>query len=229
MKEAVVLAGGLGTRLRSVVADVPKPMAPVAGKPFLEILLHALARKRVERVVLSIGHLGAQIRAHFGTAFSGLAIDYAVETEPLGTGGAARLALQCCEHDSVLLLNGDTYLDVEPDPIEAAWNRHHGPVLVGCAVPDAARYGRLRIEGGRLAGFLEKGASGPGVINAGCYLLRRNELDAFPAQQAFSLETDFLPQAVARGAFELVVSTGMFIDIGVPEDYARAQRMLADQ
>ncbi len=229
MKEAVVLAGGLGTRLRAVVADVPKPMAPVAGRPFLEILLHSLARKKVRRVVLSVGHLGAQIRAHFRASFAGMDIDYAVEERPLGTGGAARLALQRCGHDPVLLLNGDTYLDFDADAVDAAWERLRMPVLVGCAVPDAARYGRLRIEEGRLAGFMEKGAPGPGVINAGCYLLRRGELDAFEPQQAFSLETAYLPQAVARGAFALVVTAGAFIDIGVPEDYARAQLMLADR
>lgn len=229
MKEAIVLAGGLGTRLRTVVASVPKPMAPVAGRPFLEILLHSLARKRVERVVLSVGHLGAQIRAHFGTGFAGMALDYAVEEQPLGTGGAARLALQRCGQDPVLLLNGDTYLDFDAVAVAAAWELQRQPVLVGCAVADAARYGRLRVENGRLTGFIEKSAPGPGVINAGCYLLRRTELDAFAPHSAFSLETAYLPQAVARGAFALVVTSGAFIDIGVPDDYARAQLMLADR
>lgn len=225
--EAIVLAGGLGTRLRAVVADVPKPMAPVAGKPFLDILLRMLARKGVRRVVLSVGHLGECISDHFGTAFAGMAIDYAIERRPLGTGGAARLALQRCADDRVLLLNGDTYLEFDADLVDAAWDARRLPVLVGCAVPDAARYGRLRIEDGRLTGFLEKGAAGPGVINGGCYLLPRTLLDGFAPGQAFSLETDFLAQAVQRGEFSVVVSGGAFIDIGVPDDYARAQHMLA--
>lgn len=226
-REAIVLAGGFGTRLRTVVADVPKPMAPVAGKPFLDILLRALARKGVARVVLSVGYLGACIRDHFGTAFAGMAIDYAVESRPLGTGGAARLALQRCSGDRVLLLNGDTYLDFDADQVEAVWSAQRMPVLVACAVPDAMRYGRLRIEHGRLTGFLERGAPGPGTINGGCYLLPRTLLDGFAPEQAFSLETGFLAPAVARGEFALVVSDGAFIDIGVPEDYLRAQHMLA--
>ena len=124
--EAVVLAGGLGTRLRQVVPDLPKPMAPVAGRPFLEILLGALAAKGIDRVVLSVGHRADAITGHFGHRWNGLEIDYAVEATPLGTGGAVRLALGHCRHDPVLVVNGDTFLDLEVDALMRRCLHHMG-------------------------------------------------------------------------------------------------------
>lgn len=226
--EAIVLAGGFGTRLRSVVPDLPKPMAPVAGRPFLEILLDRLAAGGVDRVVLALGYKADVIQAHFGTSYAGMALHYSLEEQPLGTGGAIRQALAACREDHALIFNGDTYLALEIDQVEACWQQRREPIVVARAVPDTARYGRVEDDGhGRFVRFAEKGAGGPGLINAGCYVFPRNLLDAFALGQAFSLETDFLVQAVSQQPFRLFVTQGHFIDIGVPDDYARAQSELA--
>jgi D-glycero-alpha-D-manno-heptose 1-phosphate guanylyltransferase len=225
--QAIVLAGGFGTRLRQVVSDVPKPMAPVAGRPFLEILLRSLADKGFERVILSVGFMAETISQYFGDQFKGMVLDYAVEDQPLGTGGGVRLAIAKVTSDHVFVFNGDTFLDLEVDHLEQEWLSNGRPMIVGRVVPDTARYGRLLAERRLATGFTEKGMSGPGLINAGCYVMRKGQLDSFSLGQAFSLETEFLIPAVARGEFDVFKTHGLFIDIGVPEDYARAQVELA--
>jgi D-glycero-alpha-D-manno-heptose 1-phosphate guanylyltransferase len=225
MPEAIVLAGGFGTRLRAVVADVPKPMAPVAGRPFLEFVLGGLARKGVRRVVLSVGHLADTIVAHFGSSFEGLALDYAVETTPLGTGGAVAAALQRCSSASVLVLNGDTWLDLELHALVDHARQQQAPVIVAREVDDVARYGSLQVEQGRVLRFAEKGRSGPGLINAGVYLLPRDVFGSTAPPPPFSIESDFLAGYVRSHRVEAFVTHGEFIDIGVPEDYHRAQGM----
>lgn len=222
-----MLAGGFGTRLSQVVTAVPKPMAPIRGRPFLEILLALLAAKKVQRVVLALGHMADAIRRHFGGAFAGLQIDYVIEEAPLGTGGAIRLAMTQCDQDHVFVFNGDTYLDLEIASVEQHWQRERAPIIVGREVPSTARYGRLTVERGRVTGFAEKGQPGPGVINAGCYVLNRGQLDAYSLNTPFSIEQDYLGKAVVRERFDLFMTRGQFIDIGVPEDLERAQRELA--
>ncbi len=226
--EAIVLAGGFGTRLRRVVADVPKPMAPIAGRPFLEILLGSLARKGFSRVILSLGLMAQKISVHFGTRFAGMDIAYVVEDTPLGTGGAIRLAFEACTQDHVFVFNGDTYLDLEAQSLERQWQAKRNPIVVGRQVPDTSRYGRLVVDGGCITSFAEKGTTGPGLINAGCYVLATDALAKFPLNQPFSIETDYLVPEVARATVEVFETVGVFIDIGIPEDYARAQTLLAD-
>jgi len=226
MPEGIVLAGGFGTRLRHAVPDLPKPMAPVNGRPFLEILLNNLARKGFGRVILSLGYMADKITVHFGTKFSGMELLYVVEEQPLGTGGAIRLAMSECRQDHFFVFNGDTFLDLEVDAVERQWKKARNPVIVGREVDDTTRYGSLLTEHGRVTGFSEKGISGPGLINAGCYVLKRGQLDRFRINTSFSLETDYLAKAVQDGPFDLFTTTGQFIDIGVPEDYARAQHEL---
>lgn len=225
--EAIVLAGGFGTRLRQVVPDLPKPMAPVAGRPFLEILLSDLARKGVRRVVLSLGFMAEKIQSHFGGHFAGMDIVHVVEAVPLGTGGGVRLAMEQCEEDHVFVFNGDTFLDLEVEAVEQHWRNHCNPIIVGREVPDTARYGRLLTEMTRVIGFTEKGVSGPGLINAGCYVFNKGQLDEFPLNMAFSLETGYLAGVVQNKLIDVFVTAGRFIDIGVPEDYVRAQIELA--
>ena len=224
--EAIVLAGGFGTRLRKVVPDLPKPMAPIGGRPFLEILLTSLANKGFNHVVLSVGYMATTIADHFGDGFAGLELVYVTEEEPLGTGGAVRAALDHCVSDHAFILNGDTFLDFEADRIEALWQSHRNPIIVGCQVHDTDRYGRLIIEQGRVVGFMEKGTSGPGVINAGCYVFGRHLLDQFSAGSVFSLEKDFLERSTKALELECFLTSGQFIDIGVPEDYELAQNIL---
>ncbi len=225
--EAIVLAGGFGTRLRQVVADVPKPMASIAGRPFLEILLGSLAKKGFSRSVLSLGFMAEKISAHFGHRFAGLDLAYVVEDTPLGTGGATRLAARACTQDHVFVFNGDTYLDLEVGLLERRWHAKRNSIVVGRQVPDTTRYGRLIVDGDRITSFAEKGIAGPGLINAGCYVLATDALARFPLNQPFSIETDYLVPEVARATVEVFVTEGMFIDIGIPEDYARAQTLLA--
>lgn len=225
--EAIVLAGGFGTRLRQVVADVPKPMAPIAGRPFLEILLGSLAQKGFSQVVLSLGFMAEKISGHFGPRFAGLDLAYVVEDTPLGTGGATRLAAAACIQDHVFVFNGDTYLDLEVELLERQWQAKRHPIVVGRQVPDTMRYGRLVVDGNRITSFAEKGITGPGLINAGCYVLATDALARFPLNHSFSIETDYLVPEVARATVEVFVTEGMFIDIGIPEDYARAQTLLA--
>lgn len=225
--EAIVLAGGFGTRLREVVVDVPKPMAPIAGRPFLEILLGSLARKGVSRVIVSLGFMAENISSHFGTRFQGLDLAYVVEDTPLGTGGATRLAIEACTQDHVFVFNGDTYLDLELEQLEQQWQTKQHPIVVSRQVPDTIRYGRLVVDGNRITSFAEKGIVGPGLINAGCYVLATDALAQFPLNQPFSIETDYLVPEVSSSDVEVFVTEGLFIDIGIPEDYARAQKLLA--
>jgi D-glycero-alpha-D-manno-heptose 1-phosphate guanylyltransferase len=227
MMEAIVLAGGFGTRLQQIVPDLPKSMAPVAGRPFLDILLTSLARKGFHRVVLSLGYMADKVVAYFGDHFAGMELVYEIEETPLGTGGAVRQALARCNADHVFVFNGDTYLDLEVADVEAHWQMHHAPIIVAREVTDTSRFGRLEVKNGRVMRFFEKGVSGPGLINAGCYVLPRQILVGFPLGQAFSLETNFFAVAVPRMPLDIFISHGKFIDIGVPEDYARAQSELS--
>jgi D-glycero-alpha-D-manno-heptose 1-phosphate guanylyltransferase len=225
--EAIVLAGGFGTRLRQVVPDLPKPMAPVAGRPFLEILLTSLAQKGFSRVIMSLGHMAVKVTSHFGDRYAGIEIVYEIEKAPLGTGGAIRAALAHCESDHVYVFNGDTYLDLEVDALERLWQSGHHPVIVVREVPDTARFGRVEMLDGRVIAFLEKGMGGSGLINAGCYVLPKEALDDIPLGQPFSIETGFFIESLQRIRFDGFITHGRFIDIGVPDDYALAQTELA--
>ncbi|MXS84782.1 dehydrogenase [Nitrosomonas sp. HPC101] len=225
--EGIILAGGLGTRLRTIVADVPKPMAPIAGRPFLEILLNVLARKGFKRIILSVGFMAEKVSSYFGSLHAGMDLIYVIEDQPLGTGGGVRLSLEQAISDHVFVFNGDTFLDLEIDRVEQQWQARQRPIIVGRAVSDTSRYGRLLASDGVVQGFAGKDIAGPGLINAGCYVLKRQQLDGFPADQPFSLESDFLTPTVAREEFDIFVTAGKFIDIGVPEDFLRAQTELA--
>jgi len=227
--EAIVLAGGFGTRLRSVVPDLPKPMASVAGRPFLEILLGNLARMGFRRAVLALGYKSEAIISHFGDGFRGLQVSYFVETSPLGTGGAAASAIGGCGGDHVFIINGDTFVDFDAAAVESMWQRRRNPIVVACDVSDSSRYGRLLTDSGRIVGFSEKGETGPGLINAGVYVIDSPSLEARRGHGAFSLERDLLEPMVSSREVDVFVSGGVFIDIGVPDDYHRAQSLLADR
>jgi D-glycero-alpha-D-manno-heptose 1-phosphate guanylyltransferase len=224
VEEAVVLAGGLGTRLRPVVQDTPKPLAPIAGRPFLAYLLKKLRRAGLRRVVLATGHGSAQIETAFDREYEGLAIAYSCESVPLGTGGALWRALARCQGSRVFVLNGDTYFDVD---LAAMTKAPACDVLVAVRpVVERAPYGSVRVEGRRIAGFEEKGRIGPGLVNAGTYLVRRDLAERLPRPAPFSFERDVLESQVGRLSIEAYPSDSAFIDIGTPEDFARAQDML---
>lgn len=227
--ESIVLAGGFGTRLASRLQGVPKPMAPVAGRPFLEILLTQLRRAGCSRVLLSVGHLHQVIQDRFGTSFLGMRVDYVVESVPLGTGGATRLALAQAREDSVLVLNGDTFLDADYAEMLRFHTAEKAEVTLAVVhQPNVARYGGVVIEAKRIVGFEEKGRTGAGFISAGTYVLNRNLAWPPTLAERFSIESDVFVPEVARlrpAAFKVA---GYFLDIGIPEDYDRAQTELAE-
>ena len=226
--EAIILAGGFGTRLRGIVDDVPKPLAPVAGRPFLAWLLDRLAASGMRRCILATGYLSELIEQRIGTSWQGMDIAYSLEPEPLGTGGAIRLAATRLQGDAAHVLNGDTWLEYDPAALEDAARASNAPMAIALArVDDVARYGAVDIDHGRVAGFREKGEAGPGWINAGCYFLGAEALAALPAREAFSFEQDVLQPRVQAGVVTAFTATSGFIDIGVPEDYARAQLQFA--
>lgn len=228
---AVILAGGFGTRLAAVVSDVPKPMAPIAGRPFLERLLDRLASQGIGRAVLAVGYRSQAIRDHFGSGRAGMQLQYSEEPEPLGTGGALRLAFESQDLQQAIALNGDTWCDVEL----RALSRTHAAARTAATLTlvhqtDASRFGTVEVDDrGRVAGFREKRSdAGPGLINAGVYALDRAVFDLAPAGARFSFENDVLQARAAEGLFAAhVARNATFIDIGVPDDYARAQTLLA--
>jgi len=226
--EAIILAGGFGTRLASRLQGLPKPMAPVAGRPFLEILLNQLRRNGCEHVLLSVGHLHRAIQDHFGVSWRGISLDYVIEDAPLGTGGAIRAALAQAAEETVLVLNGDTFLQAD----YAAMLAFHAAEATSMTIavtrqPDIARYGGVLIEEKRIVGFQEKGRSGPGWINAGAYVLERGLQWPQTLPEKFSFELDFLVPEISRLAPAAYAVDGFFLDIGIPEDLDRAQTELA--
>lgn len=227
MREAVILAGGFGTRLRSVVSDVPKPMAPVAGRPFLAYLLDRMQRQDYTHVVLATGYLHEKVEEFFGRDYHGVAIDYARELSPLGTGGAIVNALQYCREACVTVLNGDTLFDIDHDELCRRANQWHSPLTAVLRwVPDAGRYGSVEIDAdGLITTFREKDpATGSGYINGGIYRLQRSLLDGYAVGTQFSFEKEVLQQLYQP--FHAYASDGYFIDIGIPDDYQRAQTEL---
>jgi D-glycero-alpha-D-manno-heptose 1-phosphate guanylyltransferase len=223
--QAVVLAGGRGERLRSVVSEVPKPLAPVNGRPFLAHLLDRLERQGIDRVVLAVGYLQDQIVGAFGDRHGKLRIDYAIEDAPLGTGGGLRQALSMVDEFPAFALNGDTILELDYGAMRRAHDAAGAKLTIALRrVHDASRYGAAVVEEGRLVRFESGGAAKPGLINAGVYLFAENLLAAEP--ERFSFERDFLEARAATLKPLAFETAGYFIDIGVPEDYARAQREL---
>lgn len=224
LQEAVILAGGFGTRLRPAVPSVPKPLAPIGGRPFLHWLLEGLAKQGLRRVVLATGYKGGTIRAAIGPIYAGLAITYVQEEQPLGTGGAIWAALGHCARERVLVTNGDTWIGAPLASI-AAYAPGADLVLTSRWVPDCERYGMLKLDRDRVLGLDEKGRPGPGPVNAGLYILRRDLILRRPMPAAFSFEEEVL--AKPRGLdIRAYLSEAAFIDIGTPEDFAAAQSML---
>lgn len=225
---AVVLAGGFGTRLQSVVHDLPKPMAEVAGRPFLAHLLDGLADGGFTRVILSTGYKHECIESHFGGRYRSIVLSYARETEPLGTGGGIWNALQQSPSEYTFVCNGDTLFRADWEALERLALQHEAPVIALRRVPDVSRYGCVETApDGRVLRFVEKqAASGEGCINAGVYLLPKSLFAGFRVGERFSFEKEVLEKRVPELPLYAHLSDGYFIDIGIPEDYRRAQKEL---
>lgn len=232
METAIILAGGFGTRLAAVVSDVPKPMAPVAGRPFLERLLDRLIAQGIRRVVLAVGHKKDIIRNHFGATYKGVPIQYSEENEPLGTGGAILQAFVESGAESALVFNGDTYCTLNLNELSAAHQRGGAKATLALVpVDDAGRYGEVQLDAAnRIVAFREKNPEhAAGLINAGIYALNRSVFDLVPGQIRFSFEQAVLQAHAATEGFVGHIAQGaIFIDIGVPEDYYRAQTLLGN-
>jgi D-glycero-alpha-D-manno-heptose 1-phosphate guanylyltransferase len=224
---AIILAGGLGTRLQSVVTGLPKPLAPVAGKPFLSYLLSYLRRWGVDRFILSVGYKAETIENAFGEAFAGAPIVYAREQEPLGTGGALRYSLTLGRENSVLVCNGDTFFAADPIALAKLHQKRHADVTIALKpLCGSERYGRIELgTDGQVLRFVEKGRLTEGLINGGMYIVRRDLLQAADAPAKFSFEAYLEANASSLSVYGCAFDS-YFIDIGVPEDYARAAREL---
>ncbi|MGP8251976.1 MAG: nucleotidyltransferase family protein [Terracidiphilus sp.] len=222
--EAIILAGGFGTRLQSRLNGIPKPMVQVAGRPFLEILVDRLVDSGFDRVILSVGHLANVIQDHFGSAWRGIPVEYVVEDEPLGTGGAIRKSMERISASSAFVLNGDTWLDVDPGAMNELHQRSQASITLAVShVADMARFGGVELRDGRVVSFIEKGREGAGWINGGVYILSSGFPwpEGLPAR--FSFETDVLLPLLPSLNHAVYLSEGRFVDIGVPEDLDRAQ------
>lgn len=223
MIEVIVLAGGKGTRLQGVVPDVPKPMAPVNGKPFLEYILKYLKRNGVSKVVLSVGYKWEIIQEYFGDDYDGIDLVYSVENEPLGTGGAIKQALSLIEGEQALIINGDTFFDVPLIELCENVSSDTSLVLSLKEMHDFDRYGCVEIDDdNRVMAFKEKEFRNHGLINGGIYRIDKDLFDDYDLPQVFSFE-EFMQDMYDRLNPSALIFDSYFIDIGIPEDYARVQ------
>jgi D-glycero-alpha-D-manno-heptose 1-phosphate guanylyltransferase len=228
---AVVLAGGFGKRVEHLLPDLPKPMAPVNGRPFLEWVVRYLAAQAIRRVILSTGHLAAVVEKHFRTQpVPGVNISCVPETTPLGTAGGFLNAIRHADGKPAawLVLNGDSLAAAPLDEmIQSLTSSEMAGALLGVPMPEAARYGTIsQNPKGELAGFNEK-KPGAGVINAGVYLFRAPVTGLFPDKTPLSFETDVFPALIARRArLKVCVTNAPFLDIGTPESLPLAEEFV---
>lgn len=225
--QGIILAGGLGTRLRKSVPTLPKPMAPVAGRPFLSWLLDYLEEVGFDHIVLSIGYLGETVKEYFGNHYRSIDIEYSVESSPLGTGGATLGAIDKCRGNPFFVINGDTFLAHD----YVAMHAHHLSTRATFTmavrdVADVSRYGRIVLTDGKLISLEEKSAAGPGWVNTGVYLFDRSFFENLHMAAPCSLERDIVAPRLAQSNSQAFVARGYFIDIGIPTDYQRAQTEL---
>jgi D-glycero-alpha-D-manno-heptose 1-phosphate guanylyltransferase len=224
--EAIILAGGFGTRLKGVVNDVPKSMASVNEKPFLEYLLNFLSGQGIQKAILSVGYLKEPIREHFHDRYRNIRISYAIEEEPLGTGGAVLNSLKHVEGERAVVMNGDSMFRIDLNALQQLHQANNADVSIALRyLEDTSRYGSVIIDPSkRIVGFREKNAeSSSGYINGGIYLINRKYFTETPFPARFSIEKDCFEKCYSTSRMFGYPSRGYFLDIGIPEDYMRAQ------
>lgn len=229
LNEAIILAGGFGSRLQKSVAGIPKPMAAIRNRPFLEYLLDFLKASSIERVILSTGYLSDIIEAHFGTEYAGLDLSYSVETKPLGTGGAVLKALHSVKGDYVIILNGDTLFKIDIAGFIKHFEEQEADISIALRmISSPERYGSVIInDESRITHFSEKEKKeGQQLINGGVYILRKKCLLNYNFPEEFSLEKDFFMKYCDDLLITGFTSDKYFIDIGTTEDYEKAQKEL---
>jgi NDP-sugar pyrophosphorylase family protein len=239
--DAVILVGGLGTRLRSLVADRPKPLALVGGRPFLCAILDQFAAAGLRRVTLSAGHRGEMVEAELGARYGPMELCHVREERPLGTAGAVRAALPHLRSSTLLVANGDSLCEADlPALLGFHRARSAAASLLLTRLVDTSRFGRVQCDReGRVTEFLEKdGRGGPGWVNAGIYLIERNTVESWPTTTPLSLERDVFPSLTSgrhrrepqNGApcgIWAFAGGGRFLDIGTPESYRESEAFLA--
>lgn len=227
---AIILAGGLGTRLRDVVKDLPKPMAPVNGKPFLHYVFAYLKRQGVSRAILSVGYKSETIMDYFGDSYNDISVMYMEETEPLGTGGGIYHAATLFDEDT-FILNGDTFFDVNLKELYTFYTEQKADIALSLKpMKDFDRYGTVELNNeGRITRFAEKQMMQQGLINGGVYVLRKDcfhkieDLRGSLLPKKFSFEKEVLEGYVDQLKFSGKAFDNYFIDIGIPEDYTQSQ------
>ena len=223
---AVILAGGMGTRLRQVVSDRPKVMAEINGKPFLYYVLDQLAEVDIKRVVISTGYMADKIEEVIGFSYKGLKVDYSWEESPLGTGGALKLAGQSISMKYCLVMNGDSYTEFDPVSLFRSHKQKNASiVLLAKMVPGTSRFGTIQMnEQNEIIRFMEKGETTDSrLINAGVYIMKTSALQKIPEKIPCSLEYDFFPFMIGKNIYGYEAE-GKFIDIGTPESYSQAEK-----
>lgn len=225
-QEAIILAGGMGTRLKGVVDDMPKVMAPVNGRPFLEYILDHLSEYIFEHIVIAVGYKGEMIMNHFGSSYKGIEISYTIEDELLGTGGAIKKAFDLIRGLRAFVFNGDTMFRINLIRQYDFHTIHQSNFsIVLREVDDVSRYGSVELDEDRkLINFIEKGEkTGKGLINGGVYLINKRFFTKYSFPEKFSIEKDCIEALVHTGEFYGLFCKQYFIDIGIPEDYQKAQ------
>jgi len=219
-RQAVILAGGLGTRLRGVISDRPKPMAPIGSRPFLDYLVSRLATNHFGHIVICVSYMREKIEEYFGPKYGSL-VSFVVEEEPLGTGGALRNAKAVLDQ-RFAVLNGDTYVQVDYGEMFRFHAANKAIMTIALARSDGDRFGRVLLDGDRIVGFSEKARKDGNPVNAGVYIVERSVLDQIPSGRAFSLEKELIPMLLSERQRVFGYATGSeFIDIGEPESYKR--------
>ncbi len=230
-KEAIVLAGGLGTRLQAMLPDIAKCMAPVNGKPFLTYVLDYLIIQDISKVILSVGFRKEHIINCFGDKYSSLSIDYTIENEPLGTGGAIKLAMNQVNGRNAFVINGDTYFVPDLKQMQETHEKCSADITIAVKqISETGRYGTVIIDkNGAITDFREKDPNiGFGLINGGIYLINNKVLDNF-TEDKFSLENDVFKKSCKSLKMQAFQTDSFFLDMGIPDDYAKAQNMINDQ
>lgn len=227
IEEAMILAGGLGTRLRPMVQEVPKPMADVAGRPFLEYLLYYLHRQGCRSCVLAVGYKHEAVSGFFGNSYMGMKLLYAVEKMPLGTGGGIVNALHHISQNNFFLLNGDSFFNVDLRKLSGFHFYNNAAITLSLKeMRHISRYGTVAMQDARVVCFNEKMTLERGCINGGVYVLSKDVFAGLETAGKFSFEKDILETKAGVCPIYGFVSKGYFIDIGVPEDYVSAQNTL---
>jgi D-glycero-alpha-D-manno-heptose 1-phosphate guanylyltransferase len=225
--EAVILAGGMGMRLRDAVPDLPKPMAPVNGKPFLWYLLEWLTEFPLSKLVLSIGYKPEIIMNCFGNTFLGVPVEYVIEEEPLGTGGGIIRACGKINDPDFLVINGDTYFPVDLNKLCSFHTRDKGYITIALKkMKDFSRYGAVECSDGKIVQFHEKKVCHDGLINGGIYAINREKLLSQHLPEVFSFEKDILEKNGGTGDLRCLIFDEPFLDIGIPEEYHKAGNIL---